>query len=210
MDKEIIDKLEKFIDENKSKRKFIQSVELAINFKGIDFANQLNRINMEVILPKSKGKITSIVVFSDKTEISEKVLQLGAKKIISSSEIPSIANDKIKRTELLSYNLLAEPSLMPIIAKNLGQFLGPRSKMPKPLIGNIETIIKDLSSSIILKSKGKYLPTLHCVVGNEKMDVKDISENIDAVLNNLLKQIGKQNIKSVYTKLTMSNALKLM
>ncbi len=210
MEKEIINKLEKFINENKSKRKFIQSVELAINFKGIDFANQLNRINIQVILPKSKGKITSIIVFTDKTEISEKVLKLGAKQIINSSEIPSIANDKVKRNKLLSYNLLAEPSLMPIIAKNLGQFLGPRNKMPKPLIGNIETIIKDLSSSITLKSKGKYLPTLHCVVGSENMSVKDISENIDAVLNNLLDQIGKQNIKSVYTKLTMSNALKLM
>ena len=161
MEKEIINKLEKFINENKSKRKFTQSVELAINFKGIDFANQLNRINIQVILPKSKGKTTSILVFADKKEISEKVLQLGAKQIINSNEIPSIANDKIKRNELLSYDLLAEPGLMPIIAKNLGQFLGPRNKMPKPLIGNIEMIIKDLSSSIILKSKGKYLPTLH-------------------------------------------------
>lgn len=210
MEKDIFDKLNKFITENKSKRKFIQSVELAINFKGIDFSNQLNRINMEIILPKSKGKITNIVVFADKKDISEKALQYGAKQIINSNEIPSIANDKIKRNELLSYNLLAEPGLMPIIAKNLGQFLGPRNKMPKPLIGNIEKIIKDLSSSIILKNKGKYLPTIHCVVGSENMDAKDIAENIDSILNNLSKKIGKQNIKSVYTKLTMSSSLKLI
>ncbi|MEM3875844.1 MAG: hypothetical protein QXP35_02105 [Candidatus Micrarchaeaceae archaeon] len=210
MDKEIFDKFSKFINENKAKRKFVQTVELAINFKGLDFSNQANRLNMEIVLPKSKGKITNVVVFADKRDITEKAKQLGAKEIISSNAIPSIANDKIKRNELLLNDLLAESGLMPVIAKNLGQFLGPRNKMPKPLIGNIENVFKNLSSSITLKSKGKYLPTIHCVVGTENMDVKDIADNIDAILNSVSKKLGKQTIKSVYTKLTMSNALKLI
>ena len=210
MEAKTLEALEKFISDNKSKRKFTQSVELAINFKGIDFSNQQNRLNLDVTLPKGKGKSTNIIVFADKRDISEKARTLGAKQVIPSQEIPSISNDKVKRNELLKYDLLAEPGLMPIIAKNLGQFLGPRNKMPKPIIGDMEKLFQNLSGSITLKSKGKYLPTIHCVVGNETMPVNDIAENIDSVVNALVKKVGKPAIKSVYTKLTMSSAIKLM
>ncbi|MCL4381197.1 MAG: 50S ribosomal protein L1 [Candidatus Marsarchaeota archaeon] len=210
MEAKALEALDKFISDNKSKRKFTQSVELAVNFKGIDFSNQQNRLNLDVLLPKGKGKSTNIIVFADKRDVSEKARSLGAKQVISSAEVPQISSDKVKRNELLEYDLLAEPSLMPIIAKNLGQFLGPRNKMPKPIIGDMEKLFQNLSGSITLKSKGKYLPTIHCVVGNEAMAVQDIAENIDSVVNALVKKIGKPSIKSVYTKLTMSSAIKLM
>ncbi len=210
MEQKTLDILDKFITDNKAKRKFTQSVELAINFKGIDFSNQQNRLNLDVVLPKGKGKVTNLIVFTDKRDVSDKAMSLGAKQIISSAEIPSLSNDKIKRNELIDYTLLAEPSLMPIIAKNLGQFLGPRNKMPKPIIGDMEKMFQSLSSSITLKNKGKYLPTIHCVVGNETMSINDIAANIDSVINALIKKLGKPSIKSIYTKLTMSNAVKLM
>ena len=46
---------EKFIEENKGKRKFEQSVELAINFKGVDFSKQANRLSLDILLPNGKG-----------------------------------------------------------------------------------------------------------------------------------------------------------
>jgi ribosomal protein L1 len=46
---------EKFIDENRNQRKFEQSVELAINFRGIDFSKQANRLNVQVLLPNGRG-----------------------------------------------------------------------------------------------------------------------------------------------------------
>ncbi len=209
MEKEQLEKLGSFIDANKGKRKFNQSVDLVMNFSGIDFTKQDNKLNLEVKLPNGRGKESKVMVFSDDRTINSKVEKFGA-KIVPSSEIPTISNDKARQNELLEYELVAQPSLMPSIAKSLGQFLGPRNRMPRPLIGNIENIVGGMGKSIYIRSKGKYLPTVHCVVGTEKMPVGEIAANIDEVVSNVAKKVGRQNIKSVYVKLTMSEPLRLM
>ena len=40
------------------------------------------------------------------------------------SEIQSIANDKMKLKELLEYELFAQPSLMPLVARTFGSVPG--------------------------------------------------------------------------------------
>ncbi len=208
MEKEQLEKLSSFIDANKGKRKFTQSVDLSINFSGIDFAKQDNRLNLEVRLPNGRGRETKVMAFSDDQKINAKLNQFGV-KIVPGRDITAIAEDKTKLNELLEYELVAQPSLMPQIAKSLGQFLGPRGKMPKPLIGNFDGMLGGMGSSIYLRSKGKYLPTIHCVVGTEKMETQKLAANIDEIVNTIAKKVGKQNIKSVYVKLTMSEPLKL-
>ncbi len=209
MEKEQLEKLGSFIAANKGKRKFSQSVDLSINFSGIDFSKQDNRLNLEVKLPNGRGKESKVLVFADDRNIASKAQQAGA-KVLPGSEIATIANDKARQNELLEYEMLAQPSLMPMIAKQLGQFLGPRNKMPKPLIGDASSIIGGMGNSIYLRSKGKYLPTIHCVVGSEKMEPSQIAANIDEVVSTVAKKVGKQNIKSVYVKFTMSEPLKLV
>ena len=210
MEKESFDKFSAFIQENKGKRKFNQSVELAINFTGIDLAKQDNRLNLEIKLPHPKGKQHSVIVFADDKNIISKAQASGA-KIIQGSEIQSIVNDKIRTNALLGGELLAQPSLMPQIAKALGQFLGPRNKMPKPLIGtDVGKAVEDTARSVYIRSKGKYLPTVHCMVATESMDASAISENIDEIVNAVIKKVGKEHIRSVYAKLTMSKPIKIM
>ncbi len=210
MEKEMFDKLDKLLQEGKGKRKFVQSVELAINFKGIDFSKQENRLNTEVILPNGKGSESRIIVFADDSALKGKVSGLGG-RVIGSAEIPSISNDKATLREMLQSELLAQASLMPVIAKNLGQFLGPRNKMPKPIVGgDAEKVIKNAIGSIYLRSKGKYLPTVHCIVGKETMEPQKLAENIDAVMNALARKPGKQYVRSIYAKLTMSEPVRLV
>ncbi len=205
------DKIVNFINENKGKRKFKQTVELAINFKGIDFSKQDNRLNLDVILPHGKGKVKKIALFA-----SERNLIDEAKKndieVISSEDIDKIAGDQARLNSLLDYELIAQPNLMPVIAKNFGQFLGPRGKMPRPLIGSMSMsgVANELNKRIVLKSKGRYLPTVHCVIGNEDMDAKNIYENMKEVIESIGKKIGQSHIKSVYIKLTMTKPLRLM
>ncbi len=209
MEKDQLEKLTAFIDANRGKRKFSQTVDLTVNFSGIDFSKQDNRLNLEVQLPNGRGRVSKVLVFSDDPKTNAGAEKLGA-KIIPGGEIPTIVNDKARMAELLEYELVAQPALMPQIAKQLGQFLGPRNKMPKPLIGDVSTIIGNIGKSIFIRSKGKYLPTVHCVVGTEKMGAPEIAANIDEVLNSVAKKVGRQNIKSVYVKLTMSEPLKLV
>ncbi|MEM0149545.1 MAG: hypothetical protein QXW10_01470 [Candidatus Micrarchaeaceae archaeon] len=209
MDQETLSKINAFIEENKGKRKFNQSVELAINFTDIDFSKQNNRLNMEIKLPYGRGKESGIIIFADDKNLVEKVAEFNA-KVIPGTQLQSISNEKEKMRELLSSTLFAQPSLMPQIAKSLGTFLGPRNKMPKPLIGDVKKLVGDTMNSIVLRSKGKYLPTIHCVVGSEKMDVQKITSNIDEVIGAVSKKLGRQHIKSAYIKLTMSKPLKFM
>ncbi|MGC8669968.1 MAG: hypothetical protein ACP5TL_02330 [Candidatus Micrarchaeia archaeon] len=209
MDNETANKISSFIEENKGKRKFNQSVELAINFSDVDFSKPNNRLNLDIKLPYGKGKDTSIMVFTDDNNIIKNLSEINA-KIIPSSELQSIQNEKGKLRELLNSTLFAQPSLMPQIARVLGNFLGPRNKMPKPLIGDYKKVINDALSSVTIKSKGKYLPTVHCVVGTERMETQKIIANIDSAISEVAKRVGRQHIKSAYVKLTMSKPLKFM
>ena len=210
MEKESLEKLSAFIQENKGKRKFNQSVELAINFIGMDTTKQDNRINLEIKMPHPKGKSHNVIVFADDKTIASKATASGA-TVITGAEIASISSDKVKLNELLNGELLAQPALMPQIARALGQILGPRNKMPRPLIGlDVNKAVEDTARSVYLRSKGKYLPTVHCMVATESMDVNAIAANIDEVVNAVIKKVGKEHIRSVYTKLTMSKPMKIM
>ncbi len=210
MEKEQLEKLNALIADSKGKRKFVQTVDLAINFTGIDFSKQDNRLNMEIKLPNGRGKASNVIFFGDDANLVSKAQQAGA-KIISGREIPEVANDKTKLGDLLNYELIAQPALMPQIAKALGQFLGPRNKMPRPVLGtDVGSIIKNIGGSIYIRSKGKYLPTAHCVVGNESMDVNSIASNVDEVIGALTRKVGRPHIKSAFIKLTMSKPVKLI
>ncbi len=210
MENEGVNKLTQLLDENKGKRKFTQSVDLSINFTGIDFKKQENRLNLEIKLPNGTGRTSKVIVFTDDRNQAAKAQQSGA-DVVSSAELPAIATDTKKLTELLEYNLLAQPALMPQIAKALGQFLGPRNKMPRPIVGgDVSTLISNMSQSIFIRSRGENLPTIHCPIGNEKMTAQQIAANADEVITAFQKKFGRQTVKSVYAKLTMSKPIRLV
>ncbi|MCL5239437.1 MAG: hypothetical protein M1286_03125 [Candidatus Marsarchaeota archaeon] len=202
---------EKFIDENKNQRKFEQSVELAINFKGVDFSKQTNRLNVDVLLPNGRGKTNKLAIFA-----TDKNFVAGAREkgidVIDGNDLPTIASDKERMNSLLGYDLLAQPNLMPSIAKQLGPFLGPRNKMPKPVMSvqDLDRMAGETNKRISIKNKGKFLPTVHCVVGSEKMETKKIYENIQEVVRDVNDAVGANRIRSVYVKLTMSKPLQLV
>ncbi|MDE1767831.1 MAG: 50S ribosomal protein L1 [Candidatus Micrarchaeota archaeon] len=200
----------KFIAENKGKRKFKQTVELAINFKGIDFTKQDNRLNLEVNLPNGKGKTKKVAVFSTDRNLSEQAKTNGV-EVIDGAQIEQIGKDPARLNSLLEYELIAQPSLMPVIAKNLGQFLGTRNKMPKPLIGssNIANISEELNKRIQLRNRGKNLPTIHCIVGTEDMEPEKIYANVQEVISTVTKKVGNAHVRSAYVKLTMSKPFKV-
>ncbi|EQD45735.1 50S ribosomal protein L1P, partial [mine drainage metagenome] len=190
MDKEMLDKLSRLIEENKGKRKFNQSVELAINFKGLDFSKQENRLNMNVTLPNGKGKQSMALLFADDKTLIDKAEANGI-KIVKGSELEGLSKNKEGLKGILGYETLAQPNLMSSVARYLGSYLGPKGKMPKPVMGDVNIIFRDITKSITLKSKGKYLPTVHCAVGTESMKLEEIAGNIDSVMSSIYGKIRK-------------------
>ncbi len=210
MNSDKLELIDKFLKENKGKRKFVQSVEVAINFKGVDFSKQDNRMNLSVVLPNGRGKATGVLVYADNKEVAA-VAQASGAKLIGAKEVEGISHDKEKMRELLNYTSLAEPALMSIVARSLGSFLGPKGKMPKPITpSNAKEMMNNIAKSVNIVTRGKFLPTVHCVVGSESMESKQIAENVDSVMKAVSDSAGNQNIKSVYIKLSMSPPMRLL
>lgn len=194
----------------KGKRKFTQSVELALNFKGIDFNKQDNRLNIEVALPRGKGRDVKIAVFAD-GQLALDAKNAGAELVLSGAEIPKLATDKPRLKSLLKYESLAQPQLMAVIGKSLGQVLGTKDRLPKPVMGTgLTALMERAKRTVRIKTKGKYLPTVHCLIGTENMSAEDIAENVEAIYEAVKTKVGEQSIKSAYVKLTMGKPQKIM
>jgi len=200
----ILEKI-KEIKEKSKKRNFNQRFDLVVNLKDLDLKRAESKIDELLILPKGIGKDASVTFFS------ESIKKMEGCTILNGSEIEEMSKDKKAIKTLISKTdfFLAEPKLMIVAGKYLGKFLAPKGKMPKPVVGNIEKIINDTKKSI--KISVSKQPIIHTIVGSEKMDDKDLEENIRAVMNFLKTKLpkGKNNIKNVYLKLTMGHPVKL-
>lgn len=187
----------------KGKRKFTQSVDVGINFRNVDFAKQENRLNLDVLLPRGKGREQKIAVFAD-GQLALDARNAGVELVIAGDEIPRLAADPARLKQLLDYEALAAPNLMAVVGKHLGQVLGTKGKLPRPIMGgSLKDLAERAKKTVKVKSKGKFLPVIHVAVGTETMAPDELAENIEAVLEKVTAKVGAPNIKSVYVKLTM-------
>jgi len=206
----IVSAVKEAIEKSKD-RKFLESVDLAINLKDVDLSIPRNRINEEVILPNGRGKEIKVGVFaSGETALKAKEC---ADIVIPPEEIDKLAEDKRKARKLANeYDFfLAEAPLMARIGKSLGIILGPRGKMPKPIPpgGDPCPMVRNLKKTVRMRSRDKR--TFHVPVGTKNMEIEKIAENIEEVLKRLEHKLerGYQNIESVYVKTTMGPAVRI-
>ena len=197
------------------KRKFTQTIELMINFTGLDMKKPANQVNVKVVLPVPTGKGSGkVAVFAKTDELMDSV-KGKVDKVIDDKEIEALSKDRAKVTELLGYDaLFAEGPCMLTVAKFLGQQLAPKGKMPKPIISAglfEEALAKARTQITVSNKKGKFMPVVHSVIGKEGMKDEDMAENMvavyEAVMNTLPQK--KQNIKNYYVKMTMSPPVKI-
>lgn len=192
------------------KRNFKESVELAVNLKDIDLSNPKNRIDLELALPKGRGKDIKVALFGA-GELAVKAKPYT--RVISPEELDKLSDKKAAKALAEEYDFfLADASLMPTIGKKLGTVLGPRGKMPKPIspLADPVAIVNNLKSTVRIKSKESK--TLHVPVGTKDMSSEDLAENIETVLKKLEEGLerGKLNIGSVYVKTTMGKSVRII
>jgi large subunit ribosomal protein L1 len=199
--------------ESAPKRKFSESVDLAINLKNIDLSQPKNRINEAILLPNGRGKSTKVAVFA-KGDLAIKAQNGGADLLISPDDISKIGSDK-KQMRAISRGIdffLAEAPLMPSIGKSFGPILGPKGKMPDPIPSTADPapIIDRLKRTTKVRSKDKI--TFHALVGNIHMLPDEIAANVEAVISTIESKLekGAQNISSIFVKTTMGPAVRVI
>ena len=194
---------------DKGKRKFTQSLEFIVNFQGVDFTKAENRLNLDIILPKGRGKEQKIVVFAD-TQVALEAKNAGAIDVIDAAGITKLAADKGKLSRMAkTCEFIAQPNLMIAVGKSMGQVLGSSGRLPRPIAGSVKDAIDQAKRRVRLVSKGKYLPVAQCLIGNEAMPLDDLVENFDAAYEKVKGRIIEPNIKSVYVKLSMGKPVKV-
>jgi len=205
--------LRKAIEEIKKeagKRKFKQTVEMKINLSGIDPKGF--SINDVIELPKGIKKERKICAVGTGDFILK--AKKCADKVIDSKTFGKFDKKEKKKIAREFDFFIVEAPAMAEFAKNFGPILAPRGKMPNPQHivppgGNPCPIIEKARRSVRVVAKKS--PVVHAVIGTEDMGVEELEENAKAVLEHVISKLprGKQNIKSIYIKLTMSRAVKV-
>ncbi len=201
---------------NSAKRKFKQSVDLIINLKSINLKDPTQQLDLFVNLPFSKGKDTKICAIVG-SELSTQAKD-ACNTVITVDDFPKYAKDKklTKKIATKHQFFIAQANLMAEVAKNFGRVLGPKGKMPNPKAGcvvplnaNLKQVCEKLQKTI--RVMAKVQPSIKCMVGNEEMKDEEILENIMTVYNQAIQHLPaeKNNIRSVYIKLTMGKIVKV-
>jgi len=192
-------------------RKFKESLELAINLKDIDLSDPKNRINDEVQLPKGRGKPIKVAVIGSE-EMKSKTRPV-ADRIIGAEEISGFAENKKEFKKIASQIdfMVAESTLMATVGKSLGQVLGPRGKIPKPVPPGQDptAMINNLKRTVRIRTRDKR--TFHVPVGTKDMSDEEIADNVSAVIKRIISKLdkGDSNIASIFLKTTMGKAVRI-
>ncbi len=209
------------LKETAKKRNFVQTYELIVNLqKNYDLRKPENRFVDYVELPKGRGKRIRIaaVVGPELEKVAKEIFD----EVIVRDQLKEFAENKRKAKELAkrNYFFVAQATIMAELGRYLGRYLAPRDKMPNPKLGMIfpdnvdEKFLKTLYDRLqkYVRVSVKKHKTFGIPVGTEDMNPEDVAENVNHVLNWLFNRVpgGKQSIKSVYLKLTMSHAIRII
>jgi large subunit ribosomal protein L1 len=193
------------------KRKFEQTFEMAINLRELDMKRPENRINLRVQLPNGiSGQ--KVLVFAG-GDLALRARRSGADEVIEPNELNELAKDKkAAKKRLKDFDIfISEAPLMPTVGRVAGPILGPRGKMPTPVPPQapVDNVIERERRAIVLRSRDKMF--CHCMVGKENMTDEQVAQNIEVIMNSLVgaTKRGLGNVKSVYLKMTMSEAIRM-
>lgn len=211
--KTVIEALEK-LRKNTKKLKFSQTIDLIISLKHFN-TKKGEKIDdyVQIKHPFKKLKFCALVG----KELAENAKK-NCETTITKDEFENWAKTprEIKKLVRKHDYFFAQANLMPDIARTFGKYLGTKGKMPNPKLGQIippngelAPAIARLKTTIVLKTKNQ--PNIHTSIGTEKMKNEDIAENAITIIEKIMQDLpnGKQQLKHIYIKKTMSKTIKL-
>lgn len=189
-----------------TKRNFTQSAELTLILKDIDIKKGFS-INEVINLPNKITKNSSVCVFAS-GDMGMRARKAQVDRVIEPEELDRLGtNKKDARKVVKAYDFfLADNTLMSRIGRSLGQFMGPKGKMPSPLPygAPIENITERFRGSVRARAKNQL--NVSAKIGDEKMEDDQLVNNALAVISAIEKKLpqGDKNIHNAIIKFTMS------
>ncbi len=193
------------------RRNFTQSVEIYLVLDSKRVKKEEININEVIELPAKLNKPSKVCVIASGA-LALNAKKAGADRVIEPDELDSLVTNRREARKIArGYDMfIAEAPLMPRIGRALGQFLGPRGKMPRPVppSSDITAIIQKLKNSIRVRSRGQL--AVSCRIGDEKMKEEDLEKNAKAVIEALERKIpnGRKGIKEIVVKLSMGKPVR--
>jgi large subunit ribosomal protein L1 len=174
--------------------KFDETVDLDVRL-GVDPRNADQQVRGTVVLPHGTGKNVRVAVFA-KGDAAEQARQAGA-SVVGAEDLVQ----KIQGGWLEFDAAVATPDMMREVSK-VGRVLGPRGLMPNPKTGtvtpNVAQVVKELKAGKV-EYRLDRLANVHCSVGKKSFEKQQLAENVQMLLDALLKA-KPAAAKGVYMK----------
>jgi len=182
--------------------KFSESVDVAINL-GVDARKSDQAVRSSTVLPNGTGKTVRVAVFAQ-GENAEKAKAAGA-DVVGFEDLA----EQIKGGDLNFDVVIASPDAMRVVGR-LGTVLGPRGLMPNPKVGtvtpDVEGAVKNAKAGQVRYRTDKA-GIIHCGIGKADFEPEKLTENLAALMADLLK-IKPASAKGIYfKKVTVSSTM---
>ena len=174
--------------------KFTESVDVSINL-GVDAKKSDQAVRGSTVLPNGTGKTVRVAVFTQGDNV-EAAKAAGA-DIVGMEDLA----EEVKKGNMDFDVVIASPDAMRVVGQ-LGQVLGPRGLMPNPKVG---TVSADVATAVTNAKGGQVryrtdkAGIIQCRIGNLDFDAKALSENLSALILDLVKA-KPTSAKGVYLK----------
>jgi large subunit ribosomal protein L1 len=182
--------------------KFDESVDVAVRL-GVNPKHADQMVRGALVLPHGTGKTVRVAVFA-KGDKEREAREAGADIAGSDDLAQQIQDGKIDFDQLI-----ATPDMMGTVGK-LGRILGPRGLMPNPKVG---TVTLDVGRAVREAKAGKVeyrvdkAGVIHCRIGKVSFNAAQLSENAQALINELLAR-KPSTAKGVYLRsITLSSTM---
>lgn len=179
---------------SRSTVKFDETIEVSMNL-GVDPRHADQMVRGVVSLPHGTGKTLRVAVFARGPK-AEEATAAGADKVGAEDLMEDIQKGNIDFDRVI-----ATPDMMGVVGR-LGKVLGPKGLMPNPKLG---TVTMDVKAAVEAAKAGQVeyrvekAGIVHGGVGKASFDEAQITENVEAFINAVIKA-KPSGAKGTYVK----------
>ncbi|HSM28631.1 MAG TPA: 50S ribosomal protein L1 [Thioalkalivibrio sp.] len=182
--------------------KFRESVDVSVNL-GVDPRKSDQVVRGSTVLPNGNGKTVRVAVFTQGAN-ADAAREAGA-DIVGMDDLA----EQVRAGELNFDVVIATPDAMRVVGQ-LGQILGPRGLMPNPKVGTVTpdvvTAVKNAKGGQVRYRTDKA-GIIHCAIGAVDFESQALTENLNALLADLMK-LKPSTAKGIYVRrVTVSSTM---